>query len=108
VELYAAPHDSLDKPATWTQIGGTVNVPGIPGKGTKLSAPFSMPNPADPAPGADYKIIMLIAVVYPHGGASPARNSITDLETLWKFLIEGINAVDMSAACRALPWKAAP
>jgi photosystem II stability/assembly factor-like uncharacterized protein len=107
VELYAAPHDSLDKPATWTQVGGTVNVPGIPGKGAKLSAPFAMPNPPDPTPGADYKIIMLIAIVYPHGGASPARNSITDLETLWKFLIEGINA-DMSAACRALPWKATP
>jgi hypothetical protein len=107
VELYTAPHDSVDQPGTWVPVGARVTVPAIPGKGARLTPPFQMATPGDPAPGADYKVIMLIAVVYPTGNASPPRNSITDLGTLWKFLIEG-GDTDMNAACRALRWKAAP
>jgi len=107
IELYTAPHDSVDQPGTWVQVGPTVTVPGIPGTGARLSPAFQLATPADPAPGADYKVIMLIAVVYPTGHASPPRDSITDLAALWRFLIAGIDR-DMNAAGRALRWKAVP
>ena len=91
------------------QVGAKATVAAIPGKGAKLTPPFLLPTPGDPAPGADYKVIMLIAVVYPTGKPSPPRDSVTDLESLWKFLIEGKDATtDMSAACRAVRWKATP
>ncbi|MCX6630661.1 MAG: hypothetical protein NTW28_23845, partial [Candidatus Solibacter sp.] len=109
VELYTAPHDTVDQPGTWTQVGATVTVAAIPGKGARLPPAFQIATPADPAPGAEYKVMMLIAVVYPHGNVSPPRNSVADLETLWKFLIEGKDAAtDMGAACRAVRWQATP
>jgi hypothetical protein len=107
VELYRAPHDTLDQPATWTQIGAATTLNAIAPRSSKLTPAFELPNPPDPAPGVDYKVMMLIAVVYRSGTASPPRDSITDLSTFWRFLIHGrAPHTDMSAACRGLRWKA--
>lgn len=107
VELYTAPHDTLDQPGTWTQIGAVTAVDAIPPKGSKLSAAFQIPNPADPAPGADYKVVMLVSIVYRAGSAAPPRDSITDLDTLWTYIRQGRDAnTDMSAALRAVRWRA--
>jgi photosystem II stability/assembly factor-like uncharacterized protein len=109
VELYQAPHDTIDKPNTWVQIQNKVTVNAIPPKSSKLTSDFQLSNPPDPAPNIIYKAMFFVAVVYPLGTPSPSRSQITDLETFWKLMIQGIGSnTDVSAACRGLRWKPQP
>jgi len=108
VELFQAPHDTVDKPATWVQIQNAVTVTAIPPKGSKFSTAFQLPNPPDPSPGNKYQAMFFIAVVFPSGTPSPSRSGITNLETFWRFSNQGDPKADVSAACRGLRWKPQP
>jgi photosystem II stability/assembly factor-like uncharacterized protein len=101
--------DAAD-PSAWSERGvAEVEVPAHDARFIDPAITWSPTAADDPAPGQDYKAVLVIAllsIVVPAGGAEldpePDRTTITDLNGFWRFFrnVERSN----NAAFRALPY----
>jgi hypothetical protein len=102
VELFRVPYDTLHQPATWQPIGAKVAVTDVPEKGWKFAPKieWDAPPPQDPGPS---KVHLVVALISRSGDPKPNTNPIKDIDTFWRFFLEGAPA--NNGALRAFRWR---
>jgi hypothetical protein len=101
VELFRAPYDTLHQPGTWQPIGARVTVVDVPEKGWKFAPKIEWdgPPPGDPGPS---KVHLVVALITRAGDPKPGTGAINDIDSFWRFFLEGAPA--NNASLRALRW----
>jgi hypothetical protein len=104
VEVFLVPQNTPHQPNTWTKIGNTVQATNIPARGWKFAAAVTWDNPPDPLPAgtdpAQSRYVVLAAIITLAGDTPTNQNTITDLDTFWRFWLRENNA-----ALRGLPYR---
>jgi hypothetical protein len=102
VSLFFAPMQDAANQVAWRPIGAAQDVPDIPSRGHKFSPVFTWASAdiPDPAPDAEIKAHVLIALIGTAEDAAPDPTGMATLSAFWDFFLDA--APQNNASFRAI------